>query len=79
MYAGGVWVHIFNVDYVTVVADEGDTERNKSIFHPEAQARCFFVDEQHPGVLAKMAAVHQALDAVHGCSRYLGLEPVSIH
>jgi|TARA_B100001964_G_scaffold238694_1_gene304659 hypothetical protein len=77
--SGGVWVHIFDVDYVAAVVDEGNTQRNESIFHPEAQARFFLVDEQHAGVLAKIAAVHQASDAVRGFSRYLGVDLVSIY
>ena len=72
MYSGGLWVHVFDVDYVAAVVDEGDTQRNEGIFHPEAQARFFFIDEQHTGIQAKMAAIHQASDAVRGLIRYLG-------
>ena len=55
----GLWLHVLEIHNTAVFGNEGDSQRQQRIAHPEAMHLGAVIDEQHTFVDSHRLAVHQ--------------------
>jgi len=57
----GQGFHIYYPDNPSILAEEGNTQREEGIFHPKPVVILCFEDKEHPFVFPQMFSAHQPI------------------
>ena len=64
MQAGGLGLHLLDIDDARICVQVGDIERDEGVLHPEGPDLFVLEHEDHPGAVREIVAVLEPLAAL---------------